>query len=125
MPRAELRSSCRELRRPAPGRATASAHRQPGDTTGFTGHLDFHTTVLMATGNLMITMMGQPVADVLRTRLLQAAADSADSSEWDRVDDDHRRIAEHIAAGDGDGAEAAMRQHINDLRSLYQRASCW
>jgi GntR family transcriptional repressor for pyruvate dehydrogenase complex len=85
-------------------------------------HLDFHTTILMATGNLMFTMMGQPVSDVLRTKLERGGVDRA---EWDRVDEHHLEIAEHIARGDADAAEQSMREHLTALRPLYERAGRW
>ncbi|MCD2187771.1 FadR/GntR family transcriptional regulator [Actinomycetospora soli] len=103
-------------------RTAAGAPRDGRDPSGFVGHLDFHTTVLMATGNLMITMMGQPVNDVLRTRLRRVGVETA---EWDRVDEWHRVIADHIAAGDGAAAEEAMRDHLVALRSLYERDGLW
>lgn len=92
------------------------------DPTGFASHIGFHTTLLMATGNLMITMMGQPVDDVLRTRLHRIGAER---SEWNEVDTCHRAIAEHIAAGEPDEAEQEMREHLRTLRSLYERDSLW
>lgn len=103
-------------------RGAAGATRDMRDPSGFVGHLDFHTTVLMATGNLMLTMMGQPVNDVLRTRLRRVGVEAA---EWDRVDDWHRTIAEHIAEGEAEEAEEAMRGHLVALRSLYERDGLW
>lgn len=103
-------------------REAANAPRDPRDPSGFGPHLDFHTTILMATGNLMFTMMGQPVGDVLRTRMQRAGVER---SEWDRVDECHRTIAEHIADRDADAAEQAMREHLTDLRPLYERAGRW
>ncbi len=100
-------------------RAAALAPEDPEDPSGFVPHLDFHTTVLMATGNTMFTMMGQPVHDVLRTRLDR---DRVAREEWAAVDDRHREIAEHIAAGADGPAEEAMREHLLDLRELYRRA---
>lgn len=100
----------------------AAAARDPRDPSGFVGHMDFHTTLLMATGNLMFTMMGQPVNDVLRTRLRRSGVDRA---VWDRVDEHHRMIAGHIAAGQADAAEQAMREHLLELRPLYERAGQW
>ncbi|WP_084216204.1 FadR/GntR family transcriptional regulator [Pseudonocardia spinosispora] len=102
--------------------AAAAAPRDPRDPSGFVPHLDFHTTILMATGNLMFTMMGQPVSDVLRTRLQRSAVQG---SEWDKVDECHREIAEHISAGEADAAERSMRQHLEDLKHLYERAGRW
>ncbi|HZZ45488.1 MAG TPA: FCD domain-containing protein [Pseudonocardia sp.] len=102
--------------------AAADPRRRSQDPGGFAGHLDFHTTILMATGNLLFTLMGQPVADVLRTRLQRA---NVDRCEWDRVDECHRVIACHIAAGEAEAAEQAMEQHLLDLRVLYQRTGSW
>jgi len=102
-------------------RAAANAPRDPRDPSGFVPHLDFHTTVLMATGNLMFTMMGQPVSDVLRTQLDRSVA----RHEWDEVDECHHVIADHIARGEAAEAEEAMRSHLLDLRGLYERAASW
>jgi GntR family transcriptional regulator, transcriptional repressor for pyruvate dehydrogenase complex len=103
-------------------RTAASAPRDPRDPSGFVPHLDFHTTILMATGNLMFTMMGQPVSDVLRTRLDRAAVDR---EQWDGVDACHTTIAEHIARGEAAEAEEAMRNHLLDLRELYEHPGTW
>ncbi|GAA4553106.1 hypothetical protein GCM10023175_48250 [Pseudonocardia xishanensis] len=84
--------------------------------------MDFHTTELMATGNLMFTMMGQPVSDVLRTTLDRAAVAP---EQWDRVDAAHLAIAEHIARGEAAEAEEAMRGHLLDLRELYEEPGTW
>ncbi|TCK27285.1 FadR/GntR family transcriptional regulator [Pseudonocardia endophytica] len=100
-------------------RSAALAPEDPDDPSGFVPHLDFHTTVLMATGNTMFTMMGQPVHDVLRTRLDR---DRVAREEWAAVDECHRDIAEHIAAGADTAAEEAMREHLLALRELYRRA---
>jgi GntR family transcriptional repressor for pyruvate dehydrogenase complex len=103
-------------------RTAAAAPRDPRDPSGFVPHLDFHTTILMATGNLMFTMMGQPVSDVLRTRLQRSRVEP---SEWHKVDECHKVIAEHIARGEDTAAEEAMREHLTDLRPLYERAGRW
>lgn len=103
-------------------RAAAVAPRDDRDPSGFVGHIDFHTTILMATGNLMITMMGQPVNDVLRTRLRRVGVERG---EWDKVDECHRVIAEHVAAGEAARAEEAMHDHLLDLRGLYERDGLW
>ncbi|MDD7924661.1 FadR/GntR family transcriptional regulator [Actinomycetospora chibensis] len=103
-------------------RTAAAARRDDRDPSGFVGHLDFHTTLLMATGNLMLTLMGQPVNDVLRTRLRRAGVEPG---EWDKVDACHREIADHIAQGRAGEAEEAMRDHIVELRRLYERDGFW
>jgi DNA-binding FadR family transcriptional regulator len=103
-------------------RAAATAPRDPRDPSGFVPHLDFHTTILMATGNLMFTMMGQPVGDVLRTKLDRAAVAR---EQLDEVDACHATIAEHIARGEAEQAEEAMRSHLLDLRELYEHPGTW
>ncbi|NMH96843.1 FadR/GntR family transcriptional regulator [Pseudonocardia acidicola] len=103
-------------------RAAAEAPQDPRDPSGFVSHMDFHTMILMATGNLMFTMMGQPVSDVLRTRLDRAAVAR---EQWDEVDACHATIAEHIARGEAAEAEEAMRNHLLDLRELYEHPGSW
>ncbi|WP_329237198.1 FCD domain-containing protein [Actinoallomurus sp. NBC_01490] len=103
-------------------RAAATAPRDSNDPSGFVSHMDFHTLILMATGNLMFTMMGQPVSDVLRTRLDRAAVAQ---EEWDGVDACHATIAEHINRGEAAEAEEAMRNHLLDLRELYGHPGTW
>lgn len=98
-------------------RAAAWAPRDPRDPSGFAPHIDFHTTILMATGNLMLTMMGQPVSDVLRTRLERSRVDR---STWDKVDECHLEIAEAIGDRKAELAEKMMRQHLLELRPLYE-----
>lgn len=98
-------------------RVAVSAPRDPRDPTGFAPHIDFHTTILMATGNLMLTMMGQPVSDVLRTRLERSRVDHP---TWDKVDECHLEIAEAIADGKAELAEQRMREHLLELRPLYE-----
>ncbi|GAB3695450.1 FadR/GntR family transcriptional regulator [Saccharopolyspora tripterygii] len=97
-------------------RAAAEAPRDSRDPSGFVTHMDFHTMILMATGNLMLTMMGQPVSDVLRTRLDRA---SVAQEQWDQVDTCHLSIVDHIARGEAAEAEEVMRNHLLDLRDLY------
>ena len=97
----------------------ARAPRDDRDPSGFAPHIDFHTTVLMASGNPMLAMMLQPLSDVLRTRLQRARAH--DRRLWDDIDRCHVTLAEAIARGDAAEAERLMREHLTDLRSLYER----
>lgn len=99
-------------------RVAARAVRDDRDPSGFAPHIDFHTTVLMATGNPMLAMMLQPISDVLRTRLERSRAH--DRTQWDDVDSCHIAVADAIADGDGPRAEDLMRAHLIDLRPLYE-----
>jgi GntR family transcriptional regulator, transcriptional repressor for pyruvate dehydrogenase complex len=99
-------------------RVAAKAPRDARDPSGFVPHIDFHTTVLMATGNPMLAMMLQPVSDVLRTRLERSRAH--DHTLWSGIDACHVALAEAIADGDGGRAERLMREHLVELRPLYE-----
>ena len=88
----------------------------------FAADCRFHTAVIAATGNLMITMMGQPVGDVLRTRLNRHVVAA---EHWAEVDACHTTITEHIARGEAAQAEEAMRSHLLDLRDIYGRPGAW
>jgi GntR family transcriptional regulator, transcriptional repressor for pyruvate dehydrogenase complex len=98
-------------------KVAATAARDVRDPSGFAPHIDFHTTVLMATGNPMLPMMLQPLSDVLRTRLERTKA--RDRALWENIDACHVNIANAIEAGDGREAEQLMREHLVDLRPLY------
>ena len=91
----------------------ATAPRDPRDPAGFTSRIDFHATVLMATGNPMMPLVLQAITDVLRTRLERARAH--DHGLWAEVDACHVAIAEAIARRDGAAAESLMRDHLASL----------
>lgn len=99
-------------------RVAARAPRDVRDPSGFARHIDFHSTVLMASGNPMLALMLQPVGEVLRTRLERARAH--DRSLWDAIDACHHTLADAIGAGDGERAEQVMREHLLELRPLYE-----
>lgn len=100
-------------------RVAARAPRDARDPSGFAPHIDFHTTVLMASGNPMLALMLQPLSDVLRTRLERARAN--DRQLWDEIDQCHVTLADAIADHDAAAAERLMREHLTDLRGLYER----
>lgn len=96
----------------------AEAASDGRDPSGFASHIDFHSTVLMASRNPLLAMMLQPISDVLRTRLSRST--TRHSGSWEHIDECHFEIAEAIAAGDGDRAEVLMREHLHELRPLYE-----
>lgn len=100
-------------------RIAARAPRDDRDPSGFAAHIDFHTTVLMASGNPMLALMLQPVSDVLRIRLHRARAH--DLSLWDEIDRCHVELASAIADGNEGEAERLMREHLAELRPLYEQ----
>jgi DNA-binding FadR family transcriptional regulator len=99
-------------------RAAARAPRDARDPSGFAQHIDFHSIVLMASGNPMLALMLQPVSEVLRTRLERARAH--DRTLWDQIDACHVTLADAITAGDGPRTEQLMRDHLLELRPLYE-----
>lgn len=48
-----------------------------------------------------------------------------EQAEWDKVDEYHRVIAEHVAAGEAEQAQEAMRDHLIALRPRYERDGLW
>lgn len=97
----------------------ARAAHDAGDPSGFTSHIEFHTAVLLASGNAMLALMLQPISDVLEIRLERSRA--RDPHLWERVDECHLAIADAIARRDGQGAQEAMAGHLEDLQPLYEQ----
>ena len=80
--------------------------------------LEFHTTLIQATQNLIFLQMLNPINELLlEGRRRTTAAPEAAAL----VSKGHRAIYEAIAAGDGERAEQAMAQHLEDaLQVLTQ-----
>ena len=76
----------------------------------------FHTTLLHAAGNPLLSIMTPPVFRVLQLRHLRD--DPPDF--WRLVSDEHEAIAVAVADRDADAAEAMMRKHLQSLRSAYE-----
>lgn len=81
------------------------------------GHFGFHTAVLKASGNQIISVMGVPVFSALQRRLNR---EIAPVEFWRSVVTDHSRIAAAIEAGDADASEHLMLQHLENLREVYE-----
>ncbi len=87
-----------------------SAHR-------FQGNALFHTTVLEASGNPLLSVVARPVFSLLRTRFLR---DQAPEQFWKHVADDHQEILHFLELGDAESAGAAMHEHLGKLKSTYR-----
>lgn len=82
---------------------TAAAAR---DFAAFTeADVSFHATLLRASGNMMIEQLARTVGAALRARAGTLAIGGVSTDALDN----HRRVAEAIAAGDGNAARDAMR----------------
>ena len=79
----------------------------------------FHTTLLHAAGNPLVSIMAPPVFRVLQLRYLRD--DPPDF--WQLVSDEHEAILVAVADRDADAAETMMRNHLQSLRSSYEAGS--
>ena len=86
----------------------------------FVGNSLFHSLILEASGNELMRVVASPIFVVLRTQFLR---DKADPGFWDKVDCDHLDIAEAIKRRDSKIAEELMRQHLGNLRLMYEKVS--
>ena len=73
--------------------------------------------VVQASNNPLLELMAEPIFHVLQTRFAQIRASA---SFRQRVDDDHRTIADAILSNDATRASAAMLDHLEYLRPSYQ-----
>jgi DNA-binding FadR family transcriptional regulator len=100
------------LREAADGEARA---RQ--DPHSFAQHKEFHELLVEASHNRLLSLMNTPNFQVLQQSHVVRADMPAEF--WDAVDDDHRRIAESVAAGDAETAASVTHDHLRRLRDLY------
>ena len=76
----------------------------------------FHTTLLHAAGNPLLSIMTPPVFRVLQLGYLRD--DPPDF--WQLVSDEHEAILVAVADRDADAAETMMGNHLRSLRSAYE-----
>ncbi len=88
----------------------------PGRNGKFSEHRQFHGRIIAATGNGLLGILTDPIFRVLQTRFLQPVTVEG---FWAQVDAQHEELVERIAAGDGEGAAAAMREHLDHIRLAY------
>jgi DNA-binding FadR family transcriptional regulator len=81
-------------------------------------HRDFHATILDACGNRLLALATQPIFVVLQTRVARSRASRDFQASITR---DHHAIADAVREGDPDRAAREMEQHLNLLRSHYER----
>ncbi len=93
--------------------------RDLGTQEHFIYNKDFHSQVVLAAGNTLLSIAAQPIFSVMQTNLSRS---SVGRRFHDQVNADHHAIAHAIAAGDEDRAAEEMRTHLAFLRPTYERA---
>jgi len=90
-----------------------------GPDQQFVYNQDFHTVVLDACGNTLLSMAAGPIFGVLQRNLARSKL----GVRFHRaINDQHRTIAAAIEAGDADAAGAEMQGHLEFLRPYYEQA---
>lgn len=79
---------------------------------------EFHTVLVGACGNTLLTISAQPIFFVLHTHLARSSLTLAFPR---KVCDEHRTILDAIEAGDPNLAEERMRAHLSWLATVYER----
>jgi DNA-binding FadR family transcriptional regulator len=85
----------------------------------FAYNKDFHAVLVTASQNNLLVIATHPVFSVLHTNLARATFGTRFHK---RINDDHTRIADAIAAGDADAAGEEMSRHLEVLREYYTKA---
>ena len=76
--------------------------------------LDFHTAIAQATGNAYIVQFIGFVSERVRESILAAGASHASDEMARATLTEHKTILAALEAGDPDGAEEAMRTHLDN-----------
>ena len=103
-----------KLRAAIPGRSP-----DIGTEDQFIYNKDFHTALVLASGNTLLSICAQPVFSVLQTNLKRSRLGR---SFHRRVTDDHRALVASVEAGDPQAAAEQMHEHLAFLHSLYEKA---
>ena len=85
----------------------------------FTYNAEFHSCLLEASRNTLLTVSAQPIFTVLQTHL---ARSTLGRSFHTSIHAHHLRILEAVEAADADAAAAEMHDHLAFLRPFYERA---
>lgn len=90
-----------------------------GTVEQFVHNRHFHLAVVEASRNTLLVIAAQPLFSAMQASLQRSALDAEFHQQ---VNEDHRRIAAAIAAGDEETAGEEMRRHLANLRPTYERA---
>ena len=90
-----------------------------GTQEQFVYNADFHSIVIEACGNMLLSIAAQPIFAVLQTHL---ARSRLGRKFHVAINEHHREIADAIDEGDERAAREQMYEHLEFLRPYYERA---
>lgn len=90
-----------------------------GTEEQFLHNRDFHSALVRASGNALLSIAAQPIFSVLQTNLQRSTLGTDFHAH---INSDHRAIAAAVEAGDEEAAAAAMHEHLAYLRPMYEKA---
>jgi DNA-binding GntR family transcriptional regulator len=90
-----------------------------GTQKQFVYNADFHTLVIEACGNVLLSIAAQPIFAVLQTRLARSRLGRPFHGA---INEHHRGIADAIELGDARASGERMYEHLEFLRPYYERA---
>jgi len=93
--------------------------RELGTEEQFIHNKDFHSRLVLASGNTLLSIAAQPIFSVLQTNLSRS---TLGRRFHDQINADHRAIADAVASGDEERAAEEMRRHLEYLRPFYEKA---
>jgi GntR family transcriptional repressor for pyruvate dehydrogenase complex len=101
-----------KLRAAIPGRLDLGTEQQ------FIHNKDFHSALVLASGNTLLSICAQPVFSVLQTNLKRSTLGRRFHR---RVTDEHRTLLAAVEAGDETTAVEQMHAHLDFLRTMYEK----
>jgi DNA-binding FadR family transcriptional regulator len=84
----------------------------------FNYNKDFHSKLVEASGNMLLSICAQPVFSVLQTSLKRG---TLPRRFHDRVNDDHRALVASLEAGDEETVAQQMSEHLDYLSITYRK----
>jgi DNA-binding FadR family transcriptional regulator len=111
--RRRTESDLDKLRAAIPGRPL-----DLGTEEQFIYNKDFHSALVLASGNTLLSICAQPVFSVLQTNLKRSTLGPRFHR---RVNEDHRALVASVEAGDEAGAAEQMHDHLGFLRTRYEK----
>jgi GntR family transcriptional repressor for pyruvate dehydrogenase complex len=90
-----------------------------GTSEQFLHNKDFHSALVIASGNKLLSIASQPVFAVLQTNLRRS---TLGRHFHQQVNHDHREILAAVEASDEDAAARLMEEHLKFLAPQYAKA---